>query len=366
MMQSRNQTMLAAVCYEFGAPLVVEEVVLEPPGADEVKIALEACAICHSDISAFQGDWQYIPPMIAGHEAAGVIVELGANVPGFEIGDRVIASLLWSCQQCRHCLEGEPYLCIGDYPLETHSKLANRQGMPLNRAFRVAGFAQYAVVHKTQIIRIPDFMPILSAALLACGVITGLGAVVNTAQFKFGRSVAIIGCGGVGLNTVQGARLAGATQIIAIDIEPFKLEAAQAFGATHVINPDRTNPVEAVLAVTDGGVDYAFVAVGIPHLTQAAVQMVCKGGQVIQVGMAPRTAPLAFTGHQFVGQRSLKGSSMGGVNFRRDLPRLMDLYEQGRLKLDELVTKTYPLAQINEAIADVGKGRTLRNVITFP
>ncbi len=358
-------TMLAAVCYEFGAPLVIEEVALEPPSAEEVRLALKACAICQSDISAFQGHWQYAVPLIGGHEAAGIIEELGSNVSGFSVGDRVIVSLLWSCQQCRHCLEGEPYLCIGDHPLETHSKLTNRLGTSLNRAFRVAGFAQQAVVHKTQIVKAPVGLPMESAALLACGVITGLGAVVNTAQLRFGRSVVVIGCGGVGLNAVQGAKLAGATKVVAVDIEPFKLEAALHFGATHVVNAHLINPVEAVLELTEGGADYAFVVVGIPHLTQQATEMVCKGGQVIQVGVAPRTSQLAFAGQQFVGQRSLKGSSMGSVHMSRDVPRYIALYEQGRLKLDELVTKTFPLAQINEAIADVGKGQTLRNVITF-
>ena len=248
MTQANSRKMKAAVCYEVDAPLTVEEVHLEPPGADEVQLAIKACAICHSDISAFHGHWAYEAPMIAGHEASGVIEALGANVSGFAVGDRVIVSLLWSCQQCRHCLEGEPYLCIGDYPLERHSKLANREGTRLNRAFRVAGFAQYAVVHKTQIVRAPDSMTMAAASLLACGVITGLGAVVNTAQFKFGRSVAVIGCGGVGLNAVQGARLAGATQIIAVDIEPYKLEAAQSFGATHVVNARQTDAVAAVTA----------------------------------------------------------------------------------------------------------------------
>ena len=365
MAHANSQKMKAAVCYEWGAPLAVEEVYLEPPGADEVQLAIKACAICHSDISAFQGHWAYETPLIAGHEASGVIEALGANVSGFAVEDRVVVSLLWSCQQCRHCLEDEPYLCIGDYSLERDSKLANREGTRLNRAFRVAGFAQYAVVHKTQIVRAPDSMTMAAASLLACGVITGLGAVVNTAQFKFGRSVAVIGCGGVGLNAVQGARLAGATQIIAVDIEPYKLEVAQSFGATHVVNARQTDAVAAVLDITDGGADYAFVVAGVPHLTEEAVRMTCKGGQAIQVGVPPLTSQLVFSGQQFTGQRSLKGSSMGGVNFRQDLPRLMRLYAQGRLKLDELVTKTYPLERINEAIADVEKGQTLRNVIVF-
>lgn len=359
------QTIKAAVCYEYGAPLVIEDVNLEPPGPDEVKIAMQACAICHSDIHIVNGEWHYEAPLIAGHEAAGTIAALGTNVSGYEVGDRVVVSLLWSCHHCRHCLEGEPYLCIGDYPLEQYSKLTNREGQELNRALRVAGFAEYAVVHRTQIVKVPADIPIASAALLACGVVTGLGAVVNTAGFRFGRAVAVIGCGGVGLNTVQGALLAGATQIIGVDVEPYKLEMAQAFGATHLIDARETNPVQAVLELSAGGVDYVFVVAGVSHLLEEASAMICKGGRVIQVGMPPQHETFAFPGQQFMGQRSLKGSSMGGTNFQRDVPRLMQLYQQGRLKLDELITRTYPLDRINEAIADTANGTTLRNVITF-
>ncbi len=359
------QTIKAAVCYEYGAPLVIEDVNLDPPGQDEVKIAMKACAICHSDIHIMDGEWHYEAPLIAGHEAAGTIVELGANVVGFRLGDRVVVSLLWSCHQCRHCLEGEPYLCIGDFPLEQYSKLRNRNGQELNRALRVAGFAEYAVVHKTQIVKIPDGVPITSAALVACGVVTGLGAVVNTAGFRFGRSVAVIGCGGVGLNTVQGARLAGARQVIGVDIETFKLEMADAFGATHLVDASKQDPVKAVLELSGGGVDYAFVVAGVPHLLEEASEMICKGGRVIQVGMPPQHEIFAFPGQRFMGQRSLKGSSMGGTNFLREAPVLMELYQQGRLKLDELISRTYPLDQINQAIADTLKGTSLRNVITF-
>ncbi len=188
---------------------------------------------------------------------------------------------------------------------------------------------------------------------------------VNTAGFRFGRAVAVIGCGGVGLNTVQGALLAGATQVIGVDVEPYKLEMAQAFGATHLIDARETNPVQAVLELSAGGVDYVFVVAGVPHLLEEASEMICKGGRVIQVGMPPLHETFAFPGQRFMGQRSLKGSSMGGTNFQRDVPRLMQLYQQGRLKLDELITRTYPLDRINEAIADTANGTTLRNVITF-
>lgn len=357
--------MKAAVCYEFGAPLVVETVRLEGPGEDEVLLQMEACAICHSDIHIIDGEWHFEAPLIAGHEAAGRIVELGSRVSGFQIGDQVVISLLWSCQECRHCQEGESYLCIGDYPLERHSKLSNLAGVELNRALRVAGFAEYAVVHKTQIVKVAAGIPVTTAALLACGVITGLGAVVNTAGMKFGSTVAVIGCGGVGLNSVQGARLAGATQVIGIDVEDFKLKMASEFGATDVVNAKATDPVEAVLDLRPGGVDYAFVVAGIPRLLEQASKMICKGGRVIQVGMPPQDEVFAFPGQRFMGQRSLKGSSMGGTNFRLEAPRLMDLYLQGRLKLDPLVTRTYSLDQINQAIADTADPKVLRNIVTF-
>lgn len=357
--------MQAAVCYEYGAPLSVEEVYLAPPGPDEVQVEMKACAICHSDVHIMAGEWHYETPMIAGHEAAGVITALGSNVSEFTVGDRVVVSLLWSCQHCRHCLDGEPYLCIGDYVLERHSKLTNRKGIALNRGLKVAGFAEHAVVHRTQLVKVPEDVPITSAALLACGVITGLGAVVNTAGFKFGESTAVIGCGGVGLNSVQGARLAGATQVIAIDIEPSKLESAKAFGATHVVNSRTEDPVKAVLDLSGGGVDYVFVVVGLTTLIEQASEMLCQGGQVIQVGLPPNRETFAFPGQRFRGQRSLKGSTMGGTNLAVEVPRLISLYQQGRLILDELVTRTYPLDQINEAISDMEQGNTLRNVIAF-
>ena len=360
------RTVKAAVCYEYGSPLVVEEVHLESPGREEVEVRIEACAICHSDIHIIDGEWHYEAPLIPGHEAAGTVTQLGAGVEGIAVGDRVVVSLLWSCRRCRHCLEGEPYLCIGEHPLEdVHSKFTNRAGTQLNRALRVAGFAEHTVVHETQIVKVPDSIPIVSAALLACGVITGLGAVVNTAGFRFGRSVAVVGCGGVGLNTVQGAILAGATQVIGVDIEPEKLDIAREFGATHVVHAGETDAVQAVMDLSSGGVDYVFVVAGVTRLLEEAADMICKGGGVIQVGMPPQSDTFAFAGQRFMGQRSLKGSSMGGTNFQREAPQLMDLYLQGRLKLDELVTRTYPLEKINEAIAAVAEPTTLRNVITF-
>ena len=359
------RTVKAAVCYEYGSSLVVEEVHLESPGRNEVEVRMEACAICHSDIHIIDGEWHYEVPLIPGHEAAGTVSRIGEDVEGIAVGDRVVVSLLWSCHRCRHCLEGEPYLCIGDHPLELRSKFTNREGRELNRALKVAGFAEYTVVHETQIVKVPDSIPIVSASLLACGVITGLGAVVNTAHFRFGRSVAVIGCGGVGLNTVQGAILAGAVQVIGIDIERGKLDMARAFGATHVVHAGETDPVQAVMDLSAGGVDYVFVVAGVTRLLEEAADMLCKGGRVIQVGMPPQDDTFTYTGQRFMGQRSLKGSSMGGTNFQRDVPRLMDLYRQGRLKLDELVTRTYPLEKINEAIAAVAEPATLRNVITF-
>ena len=359
------RTCKAAVCYEYGQPLVVEDVHLEPPGRDEVEIQMQACAICHSDIHIIDGEWHYLAPLIPGHEAAGLVSRVGEGVESVSVGDRVVVSLLWSCANCRHCLEGEPYLCIGEHPLEQYSKFTNVDGVELNRALMVAGFAEYTVVHKTQIVKAHDSIPIVSAALLACGVITGLGAVVNTAEFRFGRSVAVIGCGGVGLNSIQGAFLAGAAQVIGVDIEPYKLDMARKFGATHVVNAAQSDPVQEVMQLCPGGVDYVFVVVGVTRLLEEAADMICKGGRIIQVGMPPQHDTFSYSGQRFMGQRSLKGSSMGGTNFQREAPRLMDLYLQNRLKLDELVTRTYPLDQINEAMAAVAGPTTLRNVITF-
>ncbi len=359
--------MKAAVCYEFDKPLVVDELQIDPPKASEVKIRMAACAICHSDIHLIKGEWGNTPPLVAGHEAAGVVDEVGHGVKHLQPGDHVVVTLIRSCGRCAFCIVGRPYNCAGNFKLDTESRLQNSKGERITQGLKTGAFAQYTIVDQSQVVKIPDSMPFDCASLLACGVITGLGSVTRTAQVKSGSSVAVIGTGGVGLNAIQGAVLSGATPIIAIDVLDSKLEAAKTFGATQTLNADQTNVVAAVRDLSDGfGVDYAFATVGHPQAIIQATRMVRKGGTTVIVGM-PANDDSLFTinAHSITEGRTVMGSNMGSTRLLVDIPRLIELYGQGRLKLDELISNRYPLEDINEAIASVMRGEALRNVIMF-
>jgi len=356
--------MRAAVCHEFGKPLVVEEIEVDPPHAGEVKVKIAACAICHSDIHAIEGSWGGPLPAVYGHEAAGVVEEVGSGV-ALEVGQRVVVTLLRSCGHCYFCAQGLPAQCETTFPLHEKSPLTTRDGVSIFQGFRTAAFAEQVVVDQSQLVVIPDAMAFDSASLLACGVITGLGAVVNTAKVPAGSSVVVIGTGGVGLNSVQGARLAGADPIIALDLVDTKLEAAQAFGATHRINAREDAVPEVVRSLTAGrGADYVFVTVGSGAAFEQGLELLRRGGTLVIVGMPAtgETSEIELGNVADAGQ-TIVGSKMGSVQLHVDVPKLVRRYEQGELKLDELITARYPLEEINEAIAAVNRGDALRNVI---
>lgn len=361
--------MKAAVCYEFGKPLVIEEVDVDPPQKGEVKVRLTATAICHSDIHIIKGDWGGALPVVAGHEASGIVEEVGENVTLVKPGDAVVVSLLRSCGRCHYCRVGLPHMCASPWSLDTESRLRNKRGESLAHGARVGAFAQYVIVDESQLVQIPPEMPMDRAALLACGVITGFGAVVNTARVKAFSSVVVIGTGGVGLNAVQGAVFSGAHPIIAVDMLDNKLQAAKAFGATHTVNASQTDAIAAVWGLTSGkGADYVFVTVGSGAAVTQGFNMSGARGMTVIVGLPPATEMLTFSPFQFVlpvYERILTGSFMGSTRLHVDIPWLVALYQAGRLKLDELITARYPLEQINEAIESVNKGEALRNVIVF-
>lgn len=359
--------MKAAVCYEFGAPLVVEDVDIDPPARGEVAVRIAACAICHSDVHAIRGDWGGVLPVVAGHEAAGVVEAVGDSVAGVSPGDPVVVSLLRSCGRCFYCTVGAPHLCTHAFALTTESRLRTHDGRPLRQGIGVGAFAEYAVVDQSQVVRVPDDLPLDRAALLACGVITGFGAVVNTAQVRPGSSVVVIGIGGVGLNAVQGAVLAGATPIIAVDTLEHKLEAARSFGATHALAATRDDLAGAVRDLTGGrGADYVFVTVGSAAAATQALQLTRRAGTVTLVGIpASGTSVPLDVGRAVTREQRVLGSAMGSTRLGVDVPRLVDLYRQGRLKLDELITARYPLERINEAIVSMERGEALRNVVVF-
>jgi len=357
--------MKAAICYEFGKPLVVEEVDIDPPKEGEVKVRMAATAICHSDIHVIRGEQNTRLPIVAGHESAGYIEEVGENVTLVKPGDRVVVSLLTSCGRCPQCVSGRPYMCQYRWPLNRESRLHNKQGQNINHMTRTATFAEYAIVHESQAVPIPEDIPIDRAALLACGVITGFGAVVNTAQVKALSSVVVIGCGGVGLNSVQGAALSGAYPIIAVDMLDNKLEAARTFGATHAVKASDENAIQTVQELTNRGADYVLVTVGSTAAIQQGFALSGQHSMIVVAGLPPVEESITLPPIWTWRERMVTFSIMGSTLLSIDIPKLVTLYRAGRLKLDELITARYSLDQINEAIEAVERGEALRNVIMF-
>lgn len=359
--------MSAAVCQAFGEPLVVEDVVLDPPGQGELEVEVAACAVCHSDIIYAEGGWGGTLPAVYGHEAAGVVTEVGEGVGGFKAGDHVVVTLIRSCGSCPACAQGTPVTCETRFALDSRSPLRRTNGQPLVHGLRTAGFAEHLVVEASQAVVVPRSLPLDSACLLACGVITGFGAVTNTAVMRPGASVVVIGAGGVGLNTIQGAVIGGARTVVALDVVDAKLEAARRFGATHALRADRAGVVDEARRLSGGrGADYVFVAVGARPAFEQAFAMTARSGTVVLVGIPASgvTVEIDPGGIASDNQRVL-GSKMGGARIRDDIPKLIALYQAGVLKLDELISGRYPLEQINEAIASVKRGDALRNVVVF-
>ncbi|MEM7800803.1 MAG: Zn-dependent alcohol dehydrogenase [Chloroflexota bacterium] len=359
--------MRAAVCREFGKPLTIEEVEIDDPNAGEVKVKVSACAICHSDITYADGGWGGVLPAVYGHEAAGVVEQVGPGVTSLAVGDPVIITLIRSCGTCFYCIQGNPTMCETSFPLDAQSPLRDATGAPIIHGLRTAAFAEYVVVHESQLMAIPNDLSFETASLLACGVITGLCAVTNTAQIPAKSSVVVIGTGGVGLNSIQGAALSGAYPLIAVDLNDDKLEAAHEFGATHTLNPTKVDAVEETKRLTEGrGVDYVFVTVGSAAVMSNALSYLNRGGSMVIVGLPPtgHKSEIEFSEMASESQKIL-GSKMGSVRLKVDIPKLVALYQAGQLKLDELITRTYPLEEINEAIKAVKNGDALRNVIVF-
>jgi Zn-dependent alcohol dehydrogenase len=358
--------MKAAVCYEFGKPLQIQKVTLRAPKAGEVEITLKACAICHSDISYAQGAWAGPLPAIYGHEAAGIVTGLGEGVTRYEVGDTVLVTLIRSCGQCVSCQSGHPAQCETRVR-ESATPLRSAEGEPIHQGLKTGAFAEKTVVDQSQIAKIPADMPLDAACLLSCGVITGVGAATNSAKVKPGSNVVVIGAGGVGLNAIQGAAICGATTIIAVDTRADKLEAAMDFGATHGILATSDKPHRQVKRLTGGrGADIVLVTVGARQAYQTAPQYLCVGGTMVMVGMPPSGEKVTYEPVMVAASSHIMiGSNMGDTMLSRDIPYLIELYKQGKLKLDELVSRRYALEEINEAIADTLAGNARRNVIVF-
>ncbi len=354
----------AAVCRAFGAPLEIETLELRGTEAGEVEVTLEACAICHSDISAAGGDWGGTIPAVFGHEAVGRISAVGPGVSAVTEGDRVLVTLVRACGSCANCASGSPVTCTDVPPM--NPVLKDAAGETIAQGINCAAFADKVVVHKSQIIGIPDGLPAAAASLLSCGVITGVGAVVNDARLRPGQDAVVIGAGGVGLNAIQGARLAGARRVIAIDMSAEKLDVAHAFGATDGVLGSADDPVAAVKSILPHGAHAVFVTVGHPAVYRGATEYLAPGGKLLAVGMPPTGSNVTFE-PEFLAyfNQQIVGSRMGSVVLARDIPWMVDLYQQGRLNLDELVSGRWALSDINAAIEDTKSGVARRNVVVF-
>ncbi len=360
--------MKAAVCREFGEPLQIEEVEIAEPGTGEIRVKLSACAICHSDVILIEGGWGGELPAVYGHEAAGIVQSIGSGVADVAIGDHVVVTLVRSCGSCHYCSRNMQTQCDAHFSLDEHSPLTDAAGNTLHHGLRTGAFAEQVVVEQSQVCVIPPDIPLDVASLLACGVITGFGAVANTAAIEADSLVAVIGCGGVGINSIQGALHCGARGVIALDLLNSKLDTARHFGATHTVNSTDADCVQQVLDWSEGrGVDYAFVTVGAKSAMELSLSLLARAGTAVIVGMPASGVTAEYDPGTLaaLGQRVI-GSKMGSARVKQDIPRLAQLYLAGALKLDELISGRYSLEQINNAIASTKRGEALRNVVVFP
>jgi Zn-dependent alcohol dehydrogenase len=360
----------AALCREVGKPVVVEEITVEGPRRGEVTVKLGACGVCHSDLSATNGTLQMPPPLVLGHEAAGEVIEVGEGVTALAPGDHVVSSFIYMCGKCRFCSAGRPVLCLEQGKAVTTLpdgtvRTRDAAGKPLSVFSGCGVMAEYATLHVDNLVKIDAKIPLDRAALVGCAVTTGVGAVFNTAKVAPGATVAVFGCGGVGLNVIQGARIAGAQRIIAIDTLEAKLEMARGFGATDVLLY-KEDPTKALKKLTGGGPDYAFECVGSGELAATAFRAIGRGGLAVVVGVAKpgdstavRTMTLPFE------EKTLTGSYFGSCVPRIDFPRMLALYMGGKLMLDQLITRRYSIDQAPQAFADLESGRNARGVIVF-
>ena len=360
--------MKASVVREFGGGFQVEDVEIASPVGKEVLVEVKASGLCHSDLTFMQTNVGMPLPLVFGHEVSGVVTEVGPLVSTIKVGDHVAGSLIQFCGECVRCLSGKTHQCLyGNALLRTPDQAPRltAYGEPLTQAYGMGGFAQQVLIHENQLAVIPSQMPFPQAALLGCAVLTGAGAVLNTAQVAQGESVVIIGAGGVGLNAISGAVIAGAGKIIVVDIEDRKLERAQEFGATHVINSTQAKVASEVRKLTGGGADHIFDFVGKRAITDEAKKMVAKGGAIYLVGMVDPDAGIdisTFWGMNM--QVRVEVVTMGSSNLKRDIPFYADLYLQGRFKLDELISKEISLSEINEGYEALHDGFTARVVVT--
>ena len=359
--------MRAAVLREVGTPQEIEDIQISKPKGREVVIRTAAAGVCHSDLHFVEGSFRARLPVVLGHESAGIVEEVGPDATYAQPGDHVITCLSVFCGQCHHCLSGHPNRCggRGTDRAEDEPPRLSKDGEAISQFAHLSSFAEQMLVHENAIVKIRDDMPLDRAALIGCGVTTGAGAALRTAQVEPGTKVAVIGCGGVGLSAINGAEIAGAGRIIAVDRVASKLELARKFGATDVVNASEGDVVEQVKEMTAGGVDYAFEAIGLKQTAEQAWGMLSAGGLAVVIGMIPAGTKVEVNGIELLSERKLTGSGMGSNRFRIDMPRLIEFYLAGKLRLDDLISTHLKLDDINEAMDTLKLGEVARQVIDF-
>jgi S-(hydroxymethyl)glutathione dehydrogenase/alcohol dehydrogenase len=363
--------MKASVLFAQGTPLRVEELDLEAPREGEVLVRMAASGVCHSCLHAADGSWKGVPvPIVLGDEGAGTVESVGAGVRELQAGDHVILSWAPTCGRCHYCVIGRPNLCEKRLPgrglLPDGTTRMSLGGKPVYHYGHVATYASRTVVHESSAIRIDPAMPLDRAALVGCSVMTGVGAVLNTARVPAGAAMAVFGTGGVGLNVVQGGAMVAAHPIIAVDVKPARLDHAQALGATHAVDASKEEPAAAIRRITGRGADFTFVAVGDARAVGQAADALAPGGTCVVIGVPPTGQTIPLDVRPLVtGERAIVGSSYGGARTREDLPRLVALYQAGKLKIDELITKRYGLEEANEAFRALAAGELGRGLIVF-
>lgn len=359
--------MKAAVFRTVREPLTIEDVDVSKPGPHEVLVKTVAAGVCHSDVHFQQGLYPTPTPIVLGHESAGLVEAVGSEVRYVQPGDHVITCLSVFCGHCDYCTTGRPHLCTRVDTLRRPEEppRLSQHGEVVHQFANLSSYAEQLLVHEHAVVKIREDMPLDKAALIGCGVTTGLGAVMNTAKVPAGSTVAVIGCGGIGLSAVQGAAISGAGRVIAVDTRGAMLELAREFGATDTVNASEGDPVAKIKDLTNGGVEYSFEAVGLKQTAEQAFKMLAKGGTATVIGMIPVGTNIELHGPDFLQEKRIQGSSMGSNRFRVDMPRYVDWYLSGKLKLDEMITRDIELDQINDAFQALLGGQVARQVIHF-
>ena len=358
--------MKAAVFHGPQKPLTIENVDIAQPIEREVLVRTVASGVCHSDLHFVDGYYQFPTPAILGHEAAGIVEAVGPHVTEFKPGDHVIACLSVFCGHCSYCLTGRTHLCQSR-PVRSPQQPPKLtwNGSPVNQFANLSAYAEKMLVHENGLVKVKNDMPLDRAALIGCGVTTGVGAVLNTARVEAGATVAVYGAGGVGLAVIQGARIAGAGMIIAVDVFEKKLAQARELGATHAVDASKVDPVKTIREMTGGGVEYAFEAIGLKKAAEQAFECIRPGGTATVIGMIPVGQKLELEGSVFLREKRIQGCSMGSNRFKVDMPKYVDFYQRGLLRLDEMITRRGRLEDVNDAFRAMKAGEVARTVLMF-